>query len=118
MYWNAQRDPSATNAGMDVSGDGHGHNMLAGYFEILEIEFGPGGAPTKLAVDFFQYGDDIDSFWPELENWIQGSVRFNSDIPANDGPAVPALTLPAVVLALSLVSGLGYGYVRHASALR
>ncbi|MBX7258829.1 MAG: hypothetical protein K1Y02_20875 [Candidatus Hydrogenedentes bacterium] len=117
MYWNAERYPSATTAGMDFSGEGRGHNMSAGYFEILEIEYGPGGAPTKLAVDFYQYGDDIDSYWPQLENWARGSIRYNSDIPLNDGPGVPALTFPGVALVLALMSCLGCRYVRLASTL-
>lgn len=75
LYENATRYPfQLGNApGMDYSGNHRGCNNLYGEFEIHEIEF-EGDIPTKLAVDWVQYCESLDS--PPA----RGVLRYNSSV--------------------------------------
>ncbi|MFA6240141.1 MAG: hypothetical protein WC655_04385 [Candidatus Hydrogenedentales bacterium] len=80
-YLNAERSPTATVGGLDVSMKGHGANVVAGQFRILELEVDGGGVPTKLAVDFVEYVEGVET------DWVKGSIRYNSDVLVHHGPA-------------------------------
>lgn len=73
-YTGATRWPfqSPTTPGLSFSGDGRGCNELYGEFEIYELET-QGSAITKLAADWTQYCESLNS--PPLH----GVVRFNSN---------------------------------------
>ncbi|MCP4353469.1 MAG: PEP-CTERM sorting domain-containing protein [Desulfobacterales bacterium] len=71
--------------GLTFSGDHRGNNRNGGFFEILEILFDKDGDISKLAMDFTQFGEK------NTDRWINGQLRFNSDIPL-DGPTVPEPT--------------------------
>ncbi len=74
-YSNAARFPfqGAHEPGMDVSGCGRGNNRLLGTFKVLEIAYGESG-PTRLAVDFIQYGE------ANRTRPLKGSIRYHSSI--------------------------------------
>ena len=75
-YPGAARYPfnSPLGAGMDVSGQGWGCNMLKGWFRVLEIATNSSGAIVKLAIDFVQ---NCEVTMPPL----YGAVRYNSSYP-------------------------------------
>ena len=62
VYEGAERFPfqDSTVPGLDVSGDSHGCNTLAGRFEVKEIAYGP-------------YGE-LASFWATYEQHCEGGV--------------------------------------------
>ncbi len=99
-YLNAERSPTAAVGGLDVSMKGHGSNVVAGQFRILELEVDGGGVPTKLAVDFVEYVEGVEA------DWVKGSIRYNSDVLVHHGPAaVPVdskLGLAMLACALAL----------------
>jgi hypothetical protein len=62
-----------TTAGLDVSGNGRGCNIVAGYFTVHEIAIDPGtGSVTAFAVDFEQHCETLSA--PPLI----GTLRYNS----------------------------------------
>ena len=81
-YPDAQRFPFevAGNPGLAFAGDGRGTNSLTGDFQVLEATFDSGGNVLSFAADFIQYEDGI------ADEWDQGSIRFNSDIPITTVP--------------------------------
>jgi predicted nucleotidyltransferase len=99
-YNNATRYPfnSATEPGLDVSGDGRGCNQLVGSFQIFELVRNNKGIIQHFAADFVQYcSSDIGG--PAL----RGSVRFNSEIPLTGEKAGSAMAFAGDV------NGDGYG---------
>lgn len=75
-YENAVRAAFHDNQnGLDLFGMGRGCNMVAGRFDVLEVQLDGAGKPTKLAVDFEQHCESIQA--PPLF----GSLRINSSIP-------------------------------------
>jgi hypothetical protein len=74
-YAGAARYPfqSASQPGLNFSGEGRGCNQLSGWFEIAEIQV-VGNTVTRLAVDFVQH---CESGEPALF----GAIRYNSDVP-------------------------------------
>lgn len=84
LYENTARYPFQANdqPGLTFSGNHRGNNRNSGFFEILEISFDNLGNVGSLAVDFTQYGET------NMDWWINGKFRFNSDIPIS-GATVP-----------------------------
>lgn len=66
---------SPTAPGVDVSGDGHGCNTVAGRFLVSDFALTPNGAIARLAIDFEQHCDGVT---PAL----YGSIRYNSSVAA------------------------------------
>lgn len=58
-------------AGLDVSGDGRGCNMLTGRFTVLEIVYGAGTSITSFAANFEQHCE-------EQAPALFGSIRYNA----------------------------------------
>lgn len=87
-YGGVQRHPfhSPMMAGMDVGSAGHGCNTLEGYFEILELQWGPDDTVQTLAVNFKQFCGP--SSVP-----LYGAVRVGSDLPL-ELPVLQANPLP------------------------
>lgn len=88
-YDNTARYPFQNDdqPGLTFSGNHRANNRNSGHFEILEIVFDGIGNVTSLAVDFTQYGETNPDWW------INGKLRFNSNVP---------ISLPGTVLLLSL----------------
>jgi len=102
-YPNFTESPDGTHYAMSFSSTGRGATAPAGWFEILELELGVGGAPTKLAVDFIQYEEGTTT------KWVKGSVRYNSDIPAHYGPAaIPASSNKGLAILTCLLALVGF----------
>lgn len=55
VYEGATRFASADGAGLDVSGDGRGCNMLTGRFEVQEATYGPLGYVERFRATFQQH---------------------------------------------------------------
>src|SRR4029079_15317633 len=73
LYTNATRYPfNGSGAGMWLSGNHRGDNVISGYFNILQAEFGAGSTVNRFAVDFRQYDEG------NLNNWVDGQFRFNA----------------------------------------
>lgn len=72
-YLGAARYPfqSASQPGLNVSGEGRGSNKLTGQFTVLEVVYGPGTAIQSFAADFEQHSEGAA---PALF----GQVSFNS----------------------------------------
>ena len=75
-YEGATRFPfqSASQPGLDVSGEGRGCNTLLGLFDVKQVAYTPGGG--------------IDSFWATFEQHCEGQlpaltgeIRYNADVP-------------------------------------
>jgi hypothetical protein len=67
---------------MNFTSPGRGDNMLTGWFNVLQADYDQTGQIAAFAVDFVQYDETT------VTRWNQGSIRFNSDIPA-PGPPPP-----------------------------
>ena len=78
-YEHAARFQSPSTPGLDVSGAGHGCNMVSGRFVVLEAVFGPSGETQVLAIDFEQH---CEGGAPALF----GSLRYNSAVPFTPRP--------------------------------
>ena len=76
LYEGATRWPfqNDEDPGLSFSGNHHGNNRNLGVFNILEAVYLPSGEIESLAVDFTQYGEQ-NSDW-----WINGKLRYNSDL--------------------------------------
>lgn len=91
--------------GMDIFGNGRGNNIIGGFFEVLEVEYGQRSGIfdlpeiEKLAIDFTML-DESDS-----SKWMVGSFRFNSAIPTLSIPEPPMLGLMGFVLAIAVLRG-------------
>ena len=81
VYLNATRWPfqDDDNPGLDVSGDGRGCNQSSGWFQVLEVSYGPGGEVRSFAADFEQHCEFG-------EPALRGGVRVNSSIPFTPTP--------------------------------
>ena len=90
-YANAARYPfqSASQPGLDFSGEGRGCNQLSGWFEVVEVEV-VGSSVTRLAVDFIQH---CENGAPALF----GAIRYNSAVPLDRD--VPYAIAPAAASA-------------------
>ncbi len=97
FYDNAARFPfqDIDQPGLDFIGNNRGNNENSGHFTVLEAVYGAGGEVESFAVDFTQYGEE------DPLRWINGQVRYNSD--------VPYIPEPTTVLLL----GLGALFVRN-----
>lgn len=89
LYENTARWPfvNAGQAGLTFLGDHRGDNQDSGFFNILAIDFDPSGILTSIAIDFTQYGEN------NLDWWLHGSLRFNSDIPVRTSVPEPGAFL-------------------------
>jgi len=87
FYDNAARFPfqDIDQPGLSFTGNHRGNNRNSGHFTVLEAVYGPGGGVVRFAVDFTQY-DEENPRW-----WINGQVRYNSDVPYVPEPATLAL---------------------------
>jgi len=103
FYANAERFPfqETGNPGLDFSGNGAGYNMLNGYFNILELEFGPDGLASVLAVDLLQRGENSTTEY----DWA--SLRYNSDIALTTAPVPLPASLWILTLALASLRMIG-----------
>jgi len=79
LYEDATRWPfQADDApGLTFSGNHRGNNRNLGFFEVLEATYDSLGALESFAVDFTQYGEQ------NLDRWIVGQLRYNSEVPLN-----------------------------------
>jgi hypothetical protein len=85
FYPGATRWPfMGSGPGIAFTAPGRGDNMLTGWFNVLQADYDQSGQPTAFAVDFVQYDEG------NVARWNQGSIRFNSEIPA-PGPPPPML---------------------------
>ena len=97
MTWAAFNSP--TRPGLDFSGNGRGNNTLGGWFDVLQVEYLPGGGIGAFAVDFRQYDESEQMTGPST----YGSLRINSSIPLHftDLHATPTPLPPAAVMFLT-----------------
>jgi len=79
--------------GFWFAGNGRGDNEITGYFNVLEISYGPNYELASFAVDFVQ--NDENGY---LGQSI-GSLRFNSDIPLRGTLSAPEPTTLALLCA-------------------
>jgi hypothetical protein len=95
LYEGAQRFAfhSPTNPGMEISGDGRGCNQLTGRFNVLEVEYGPGGVVQRFAATFEQH---CEGGVPALT----GSIQVNSALPPPPAPLVHCVSEIATVQGL------------------
>jgi len=89
LYNNAARYPFQDDAqpGLTFSGNHRGNNRNSGFFEILEISFDDIGDVDSLAVNFTQFGET------NPDRWINGHLRFNSDISLYSVPEPASIAL-------------------------
>lgn len=94
LYTDTARYPfqSPTQPGLTFSGDHRGNNQNAGFFQILEVARTPSGGIDRLAVDFTQYDETIQS------RWVQGQLRFNSAIPVPESGTITLFSFGAALL--------------------
>ena len=94
LYENAARWPFQNDdqPGLTFSGNHRGNNRNSGFFEVLEISFDDLGNIGSFAVNFTQYGETNPDWW------INGKLRFNSDIPLS----VSSVPEPSVIYLLAL----------------
>ena len=95
VYQNATRWPfhSPTGAGLDVSGEGRGCNMLTGRFEVLEAVYTATGEIERFAATFEQHCEDAV---PALV----GSILYNSTLPPPPPPPTICISEVATLAAL------------------
>lgn len=76
-YTGAARYPfnPAGVPGLTLSGNHRGNNENAGYFTVLQAEFGAGNIVNRFSVNFRQYDEG------NLNNWVDGQFRFNAVVP-------------------------------------
>lgn len=60
-YPNARRFATATNPGLDISGDGRGNNQVFGNFTILDLVKDANGRVVRLSVDLEVHGESPDN---------------------------------------------------------
>jgi len=74
-YQGATRYPfnATSSAGLSVSGNGRGCNMLGGHFDVIDVVYN-GYSIESMAFDFVQYCENKP--YP-----LFGEVRINSDVP-------------------------------------
>ena len=91
-YEGAQRFAfhSPTKPGLDIHGDGRGCNELVGRFDVLEVEYGPGGTVQRFAAAFEQH---CEGGLPALT----GSIQVNSTLPPPPPPPVHCVSAVATV---------------------
>jgi hypothetical protein len=91
VYLNFQRWPfqDPGRPGLEFASTGRLDNQAAGFFEILEATFGPGGEVLSFAANFTHYGETNPANYAIVE------VRYNATIPA---PGVGAVCAGALVL--------------------
>jgi len=96
VYLNATRWPfhSPTGAGLDVSGEGRGCNMLTGRFEVLEAVYSATGEVQRFAATFEQHCEDAV---PALV----GSILYNSTLAPPPPPPTICISDVATVAALA-----------------
>jgi len=61
--------------GLDFYGHGRISSDSSGIFQVYQIIYDTDSRPSSVAVDFVQYELNMP------ENWVFGSIRFNSDYP-------------------------------------
>jgi hypothetical protein len=83
---------SPTSPGMNFSGNGRTDTTLIGYFNVLNVEYGPGNTINHFDADFLQYDEG------QPAAWNQGSIRFDGFAPVPEPGTIPLIA--AGVLAL------------------
>ena len=73
--------------GLSFVGDGRGDNGLTGYFDVLQVDYSPGGSLRDFAADFVQYDEGVQA----AANY--GSIRYNSTIAPSPVPEPSAYAL-------------------------
>ena len=88
-YENTARFPfqAQDQPGLTFLGDHRGDNKDGGFFDILEIAFDDNGGIERLAVNFTQYGEE------NFDWWLNGKLRYNSDIPLAPVPEPSTIVL-------------------------
>ena len=94
-YNNAQLWPNqaAGNPGMAFTAPGFTPLSIVGYFNVLNIQWGPGNSVQAFDADFLQYDNGLSS------QWNQGSIRFNAINPVPE-PGVAALAAAGLLALL------------------
>lgn len=93
LYEGATRWPfqNDEDPGLSFSGNHRGNNRNLGFFNILEAVYLPSGGIESLAVDFTQYGEQNPDWW------INGKLRYNSDVSVVPLPASVWLFMAGLV---------------------
>jgi hypothetical protein len=83
-YANFQRFPFQANdrPGLAFGSTGRLDNQAAGFFDILEATYGPGGQVLSFAANFTHYGETNPNNYAIVE------VRYNAAVPEPAGAAV------------------------------
>lgn len=94
-YNNAQLWPSqgAGTPGMAFTAPGLVPLSIVGYFNVLNIQWGPGNTVQAFDADFLQYDNGLSS------QWNQGSIRFNAINPVPE-PGVAVLAAAGLLALL------------------
>ena len=94
LYEDAARFPfqDYDQPGLTFYGNHRGNNQNAGFFEVFEAVYTPTGAVERFAVDFTQYGEG------NPDRWINGMVRYNSDVPIPEPTTVFLLAFGSLEL--------------------
>lgn len=97
QYFGAAITPTqpAGVAGMNFRSDTHANASIVGYFDVLNVEFGPGNVINRFDADFLQYDEGQGA------RWNQGSIRFDGFAPVPEPGSLPLIA--AGVLALVAV---------------
>ena len=102
-YTGAARFPfnSASQPGMDVSGNGRGSNTLTGQFTVLQAVYNEAGALTRFSAQFEQHSEGAT---PAL----RGTIRYNF-LPSQPGVLNNDTDADGDPLTASVVSGPSHG---------
>lgn len=96
----AFRDPG--QPGLDVYGNGRGHDQLVGEFVVYDVEYGTDNAVTRFAATFVQRGLDFDG---ALGPPMTGVIQYNTTIGAGSGVLANDGDVDGDLLRAILVSG-------------
>lgn len=93
-YANFQRFPfqAANRPGLAFASTGHLDNRASGFFDVLEVTYGPGGQVTSFAANFTHYGEEISTRYAIVE------FRYNSLIPEPTSSTLMALGILASIV--------------------
>jgi len=88
--------------GLDVYGNGRGHNQLVGEFVVYDVGYGTGNAVTRFAATFVQRGLNFDD---TLDPPMTGTIQYNTTIGAGAGVLANDSDVDGDLLRAILVSG-------------
>lgn len=95
MYNNSVRWHGGDNSksSFDIFGDGRGSNTVAGWFEVLEIEWNPEHTKVlEFAANFHHLSEGIES------RYTDGAIRYNSNIAVPEISSIFMISLSSLGL--------------------